>query len=594
MARRRNDWSLGTLCCLLCAVVAFGACGQNQPREPSELSHSASADPQFAVVFPQDRALRLDVDVFSDALPAEPFDDAAVLVVPGRVRFDGYLWEDVEVEIPRHRWIAWHQTGEPYPLRLAFSSPQRPDQRFYGFAHLELHPAPDENALGSTHVTLDVLREAGIPTPHTVLSMVTLRTGNALPFQAIYTVAEMPGPPMLDSQYDEDDGALYVVDGESATFSIWDPDAIVQLQSADESWDAPNPVALFDLLKADPRDALAWRFELEQVFDVYEFLRLLAARAALGSTEGYGRTPTSVLLYWDPGDKRYHWIPAIRQGALEAKGSGPDPLAADLSNVESEWLLIRRLMDDPAYSSTYLAYLEETLRGVLDVPRLQRKLSDALASILPLLSEADSDVHSMLPAEQDIAEALDRVLLSVEERYAETEDAIWKRGLRPSPIVISELHYNPSLDQGIDNNFEFIELFNRGSRTVDLSGYRFVEGLEFALPPGTILRPAQCLLISKRAETYRDAPCEVQQWSRGSLSNGGEVVRLLDRAGTEVDSVKYDDVAPWPEAADAGGSSLEITDPGLPNYTFHNWQASAQIGGSPGWIGPQEGKDNDG
>ena len=586
MARQRISWSLGALCVLLCVLTAFGARGQEQPRESSNLSHAASVDPQFTVVFPRDRALRLDVDVLSDALPAEAIDDPAVLVLPCRVRFDGLVWEDVEVEIPRDGWIAWHQTGEPYPLRLAFSPPQQPEQRFYGFSHLELYPIPNEDALVSTHITLDVLREAGLPTPHAALSVVTVKTENAASFQAAYTLVETPGPPLLDSQYDEDDGALYVVDGESATFSIWDPDAMVQLQPADEAWDAPDPVALFDVLNMPPHDIRAWRMALEQIFDVYEFLRLLAARAALGSTEGYGRTRTRILLYWDPGDKRYHWIPAVQQGALRANGSSANALAPDLSNVGPEWLLIRRLMDDPAYYSTYLAYLEETLRGVLDVPRLQMKISDAFATIVLSIQHVDPAVPSVLPAEQDVVAAMNRALLSVEERYAEIEHTVWERGLRPSPIMISELHYNPSIDQGIDNNYEFIELFNRGNRTVDLSGYRFIEGLEFALPPGTVLRPGQCLLISKRAKTYRDAPCEVQQWARGSLSNGGEVVRLLDRAGTEVDSVKYDDVTPWPEDADAGGSSLEIVDPDSPNYTFANWRASTRIGGSPGWIEP--------
>jgi len=582
MTQRLSVWRRGTLVCLIGLLAAVGVRGQG----PSDLSHIASADPQYEIVFSHNRMLRLEVDLFFDALSADAAHVPDVLIVPGTVRFEGHAWNDVEIELPRDRWTAWHQTGTAYPLRLTFASPQRPDQRFYGFSHLELHPAPDECALISAQVSLDVLREAGIPTPHAALGIVTVSAADDAPFQAAYTLVEVPGPPLLDSQFDEDDGALYVVEGPSATFSSWDPDAALPLQPAGETWDVPHPVALFDLLQATSRDARDWRMALEQIFDVYEFLRLLAARVALGSTEGYGRTPTPVLLYWDPGDSRYHWIPAARQGSLAAAGSPAHPLAADLSNTESEWQLIRRLIDDPVYFDTYSAYLEETLRGVLDVVRLQQKLSDATAAIVSSLSQVATDVRSMLPTEERVHTALDRLLLSVEERYATIDQAVWRRGLRPSPIVITELHYNPSLDQGIDNNFEFIELFNRGNRTVDLSGYRFVEGLEFALPPGTILRPGQCLLISKRADTYRDAPCEIQQWARGSLSNGGEVVRLLDRDGVEVDSVKYDDVFPWPEDADAGGSSLEIVDPGLPNYTFPNWRASAQIGGSPGWIEP--------
>jgi hypothetical protein len=46
----------------------------------------------------------------------------------------------------------------------------------------------------------------------------------------------------------------------------------------------------------------------------------------------------------------------------------------------------------------------------------------------------------------------------------------------------------------------------------------------------------------------------------------------------------YDDVAPWPGAADGGGSSLEIIDP-VSGAGAGNWRPSAAHGGSPGWDG---------
>ena len=39
-----------------------------------------------------------------------------------------------------------------------------------------------------------------------------------------------------------------------------------------------------------------------------------------------------------------------------------------------------------------------------------------------------------------------------------------------SPVLITEIHYNPSSEQGLDSEWEFIELFNPNNEAIDLSG----------------------------------------------------------------------------------------------------------------------------
>ncbi len=51
----------------------------------------------------------------------------------------------------------------------------------------------------------------------------------------------------------------------------------------------------------------------------------------------------------------------------------------------------------------------------------------------------------------------------------------------------------------------------------------------------------------------------------GSLSNGGELVRLADANGGVVMSVEYEDSGLWPKRADGAGATLELADPmGIP------------------------------
>jgi len=92
------------------------------------------------------------------------------------------------------------------------------------------------------------------------------------------------------------------------------------------------------------------------------------------------------------------------------------------------------------------------------------------------------------------------------------------------------------------------------------------------------------LILAKDAAQYATAACQVLQWERGSLSNGGEILRLVDADGSWIDRVAYGDDAPWPEGCDGDGSSLFLASPETPNHLVASWAASTEFGGTPGVI----------
>jgi hypothetical protein len=69
-----------------------------------------------------------------------------------------------------------------------------------------------------------------------------------------------------------------------------------------------------------------------------------------------------------------------------------------------------------------------------------------------------------------------------------------------------------------------------------------------------------------------------------SLANGGEDVKLSYGQGEPIREFAYDDVAPWPTAADGTGPTLTLINPGsLPDHAVPgNWKASGVILGTPG------------
>ncbi len=146
----------------------------------------------------------------------------------------------------------------------------------------------------------------------------------------------------------------------------------------------------------------------------------------------------------------------------------------------------------------------------------------------------------------------------------------------PDDVVISEIMYNPASDLDSD---EFLELTNTRSAAVDLSGW-CLDGVTVCLPAGTAIPANGRLVVAPDAARfealYGFAPAAVYT---GKLSNGGETLTLTDAGGAEVDSVTYDDAAPWALTPDGGGPSLELVDPTLDHDDPLAWAASTSARG---------------
>lgn len=155
------------------------------------------------------------------------------------------------------------------------------------------------------------------------------------------------------------------------------------------------------------------------------------------------------------------------------------------------------------------------------------------------------------------------------------------------PVVINEIHYNPSDAQGIDDLFEFVELYNNSNNPINLSGYAITDGVVFTFPVGAQIAPLSFVLVAKTAATYAAAGCPVYQWSSGNLNNAGETVRIANASNQEIDLVAYGDSAPWPTLPDGFGPSLELRSANLNNGLASSWAASAAVGGSPCLINTQ-------
>ena len=155
---------------------------------------------------------------------------------------------------------------------------------------------------------------------------------------------------------------------------------------------------------------------------------------------------------------------------------------------------------------------------------------------------------------------------------------------RRSPVVISEIHYNPGprLD-GLDT--EFVEIRNTEPFSADISGFRLSGEVAYTFPPGTVLGPTGLVVVARNPVQLEAATglTGVLGPYAGSLGNDGGNLRLRHRNRDAIlFDVTYNDRAPWPVAADGAGSSLVLQRPSFGMSDPRAWGASSLVGGSPG------------
>src|SRR5690606_34613468 len=131
-------------------------------------------------------------------------------------------------------------------------------------------------------------------------------------------------------------------------------------------------------------------------------------------------------------------------------------------------------------------------------------------------------------------------------------------------VVINEIHYDPHLNT---EQVEFIELYNSGQETVDLSNWRIDEAVDFVFAPGSEIAVDGFLVVTQNAADFQTkfgfAP--FGQWEVGDrLANEGETIELRDAADQLVDVVTYQPGFPWPTTGEFG-SSLELINPVFDN-----------------------------
>ncbi len=161
-------------------------------------------------------------------------------------------------------------------------------------------------------------------------------------------------------------------------------------------------------------------------------------------------------------------------------------------------------------------------------------------------------------------------------------------------LRITEVMYQPQATSG-SSDYEFVELQNIGSSTLDLGGVRFTNGLDYTFPAGTTLAAGAFIVVVNDRSSFLSrypgsAGFMAPQGYNGSLDNSGETIALTLPEPWKVHILRFRYEPDWYASTAGGGNSLVIAAPftATPQSwgTRATWRASAAVNGSPGVADP--------
>ncbi|HNS20845.1 MAG TPA: lamin tail domain-containing protein [Sedimentisphaerales bacterium] len=295
-------------------------------------------------------------------------------------------------------------------------------------------------------------------------------------------------------------------------------------------------------------------------FDVPEMLNYLAARCLLQDTDDIRK---NFYFYRDTeGTGEWSIFPWDKDWTFGVVGDGwiytSHPFLGDKAHAKNDglqWSIFLDVMYNlPETQEMFLrrtrTVMDELLQGP-STPLARRHFESRIDEIyaqaranLGNLDSAISSLKSYFPTR--------RTQLYVTYNVANTTTVPvgGNPGIpdaQPERVTIrfGAFEYNPPSG---DQDEEYVELVNPNSYAVDLSGWRLTGGIEHTFRPGTVLIAGGTLYVSPDVRTFRgraQSPTGgqglfVQGNYKGHLSNSGETVELVDRAGNVVDTLVYD------------------------------------------------------
>jgi len=469
----KNLHKLMTVVLLILAVTILAGCIESNEVESttqekqvnesavltgtwSEETHSNEAEPNYDVVFNQEEVLKMYITIDAEDWEVMNKDlednlssfnvgkdknrdqmatvsdetDYEPIWVESTITFEDDTWEHVGIRFKGNSSLfSTAKSGnEKLSFKLDFDEFEEDyteieNQRFYGFKQLNLNNNFSDQSLLREKVGADMFRDFGLVSAKTSFCAVYVDYGEGSQYFGLYTIVEEMDDTVLDEQLGDDSGNLYKPDGDAASFAegTYDEDEM-EKKSNEEEADYDDVEALYTIINSSLRstDPEVWKSDLEDIFNVDGFLKWLAVNTVIQNWDTYGNMTHNDYLYNDPDAGLLNWIPWDNNEAF-SNGKQGGAISLELTEVSSDWPLIRYIADIAEYREIYNGYVYAFVEEVFNEEHMT-ELYDTYYELIKSYAYAEESGYTFINSDA----SFDAAVETLKEHVVERNEAVEK------------------------------------------------------------------------------------------------------------------------------------------------------------------------
>lgn len=286
----------------------------------------------------------------------------------------------------------WHSEKKPLKIDL---NKYNPDQQYDGLKKLNLHNGSGDPSFIRDNINYKLFRLMGIKAPRTAYAKVYFDDT----YMGLYRLVEQIDNSFLDINFGDHNGNLYKQESKgTAGYALawlgnskedYYPSLSLENHATTNDW--TDLVHFVDVLNNTRDDQ--FREAISQVFEVDEYLQVLALDIAVNNMDYYGNSGRNYYLYNHQG--KFHWLPWDYNLSWQ---DGEPPLEVD---PETYPVLIRRILKVPEFKEAFLRKYC-LLKTYLSSASIGQLINEEKAIIGSLL---ENDPHADYPYEAYLTNA---------------------------------------------------------------------------------------------------------------------------------------------------------------------------------------------
>jgi len=256
-------------------------------------------------------------DNFGDPFSGQDVDDKPYL--SGKIEIDGQIYDKVGIRFKGYSSFFFVQ-GDKKSFKLDFNEFVE-DRKIDGLRKLNLNNGLGDPAFQREFVCYNLLRQMGIPAPRVAFAKVYINDE----YWGLYSLVEQIDKSFLKDNYVDNNGALYKnIDWSTMTYIDENESSYPEFEK--KTLESEPFIDLIELIKRMNSDKNSFAEDLEEVFYVDDYLKILAVDIITSNWDSYHYHGRNWYLYKDSTTQKFHWQPWDYNLALGGTFDGGDPL----------------------------------------------------------------------------------------------------------------------------------------------------------------------------------------------------------------------------------------------------------------------------